>query len=156
MWAAFFVPACAGRPKQIYMLPIIAFMAGTAFAVHGTFADPMVLAQKVAPPETPAEMRTLLSEYFEDAPVMVEIAGCESHFRHFGSNGEVLRGEKVRADVGVMQINTRYHLEDATELGMDLMSFEGNLAYAMHLYETQGTKPWNASRACWGKLALAK
>jgi len=27
----------------------------------------------------------------------------------------------------------------------------GNMAYARHLYETQGTRPWNASAPCWAQ-----
>jgi len=82
---------------------------------------------------------------------MAEIARCESQFRHTLSNGSVLRGEVDSADTGVMQINYRYHGEDAQELGLNLQSFGDNLEYARYLYERQGTKPWNASSACWGR-----
>ena len=43
------------------------------------------------------------------------------------------------ADTGVMQINKRYHLSKANSLNMDLDIIYGNMAYARHLYETQGT-----------------
>ncbi len=82
---------------------------------------------------------------------MVEIARCESGFRHYNSDGSVLRGFVNRSDVGVMQINKFYHGDRADQLGLDIFSREGNLAYAMYLYEKQGTTPWLASGACWGQ-----
>ncbi len=88
-------------------------------------------------------------EYFSDIPIMVEIARCESTFRHRLSNGEVLRGYVDGADTGVMQINLRYHQQTADRLGLDLEDIYDNMAYARHLYERQGTQPWNASAPCW-------
>lgn len=93
--------------------------------------------------------------YFSDIPIMTEIAECESKFRHFDHNGNVLRGEKNRRDVGVMQINEDYHLETALELGIDLYTLEGNLAYARELHDRYGTKPWKYSKRCWGGMVLA-
>ncbi len=90
-------------------------------------------------------------EYFKDIPVMVQIARCESTFRHTLADGTVLRGVVDKADTGVMQINTRYHAATAEKLGLDLFELEDNMAYARHLYETQGTKPWKASAPCWDK-----
>lgn len=88
--------------------------------------------------------------YFSDIPVMAEIAKCESRFRHYGSDGEVLRGEQVSKDRGVMQINEYYHLEDSQRLGFNIYTLEGNVAYARYLYEKQGTRPWRPSAKCWG------
>ena len=96
-------------------------------------------------------------EYFKDIPVMIQIARCESHFRHTLADGSVLQGRVDSADTGVMQINKRYHLSEAQKLGLDLTELGDNMAYARHLYEKQGTQPWSASAACWnGNLALAK
>lgn len=82
---------------------------------------------------------------------MIQIARCESTFRHALPDGTVLKGVVDNADTGVMQINKRYHSEAAKALGYDLNKLEDNLAYARHLYETQGTQPWSASAPCWGK-----
>lgn len=90
-----------------------------------------------------------VKNFFADAPVMVEIARCESSFRHFDGDGTVLRGVVNNSDVGVMQINKYYHEARATELGLDLHSKEGNMMYAMYLYEKEGTNPWSASQSCW-------
>ena len=95
-------------------------------------------------------------EYFKDIPVMIQIARCESHFRHTLADGTILHGVVDSADTGVMQINARYHAKAAAAMGISLDDLTGNMAYARHLYETQGTAPWNASSACWGKtLAIS-
>lgn len=82
---------------------------------------------------------------------MIAIASCESEFRQWGSDGKVLTGRENSADKGVFQINTYYHLEDSQKMGFDITTLEGNMAYARHLYETQGTAPWNWSKPRWSK-----
>lgn len=98
--------------------------------------------------------------YFSDIPILAEVARCESEFRHTDKTGKVLRGTKDPRDVGVMQINEHYHLKKSKELGYDIHSIEGNVAYARYLYEGnedlgkngEGAKPWMASSACWAKV----
>jgi hypothetical protein len=84
---------------------------------------------------------------------MANIAWCESKFRHNGSSG-VIRGQINRSDLGVMQINEYYHADTASKLGINIHSLSGNLAYARYLYEREGTRPWNSSKHCWGRLAV--
>lgn len=93
-----------------------------------------------------------INDYFADVPILAKIAGCESHYRHFNSKGNVLRGEKNSYDRGVMQINILYHAEDAEELGLDVHNLDDNVKYARYLYEKQGAKPWMSSSACWAKF----
>ncbi len=80
---------------------------------------------------------------------MIQIARCESTFRHTLADGTVLKGKKDPADTGVMQINMRYHGEKAKELGLNLYDINDNMEYARDLYMRQGTKPWAPSKACW-------
>lgn len=94
-------------------------------------------------------------EYWHDIPIMAEVARCESHFRHFDKNGDIIRGEVNKKDVGVMQINEYYHRDTAKKMDMDLYTLEGNLEYARYLYEKEGTAPWSASRSCWNEQHLA-
>lgn len=96
-----------------------------------------------------------LKKNFADTPILVEIARCESEFRQFDKNGNLIRGRVDNADVGVMQINERYHLEDSKKLGFNIHTIEGNVAYAKYLYEKSGSRPWNASQPCWGKTVVA-
>lgn len=87
--------------------------------------------------------------FFEGYPDLARIAFCESAYRHNTPEGDVLRGYVDKRDVGIMQINEHYHGQTAEELGYDIYTIRGNLAYARYLYEKQGSRPWNASKACW-------
>lgn len=99
--------------------------------------------------EQVSNTESAVREYFHDVPVMAEIARCESGFRHTLSDGSILRGRVDSADTGVMQINKRYHQTTATAMGLNLDNIYDNMAYARHLYETQGLRPWNSSAPCW-------
>ena len=90
-------------------------------------------------------------EYFSDIPVLIQVARCESQFRHTLEDGSVLRGKVDSRDTGVMQINAGYHKATALKLGLDLENFSDNMAYARYLYHQQGTKPWSASASCWNR-----
>ncbi|HVT75295.1 MAG TPA: hypothetical protein VHD69_02700 [Candidatus Paceibacterota bacterium] len=90
-------------------------------------------------------------DYFKDTPILAEVARCESTFRQFGSDGNVIRGKVNKNDVGVMQINTYYHEDTAESLGLDIYTIDGNLAYGKHLYEKFGLDPWKSSSKCWKK-----
>ncbi len=96
------------------------------------------------------ETERIVRTYFNDIPIMAEIARCESTFRHTLADGSILQGRVDPADTGVMQINKRYHLASATTLGLNLDDIYDNMAYARHLYERQGVQPWSASQPCWG------
>ena len=97
-----------------------------------------------------------LKEYFSDTPILVDIARCESEFRQFDTNGNLIRGKVDRDDVGVMQINERYHLETAKKLGYEIHTVEGNIGYAKYLYGKFGLEPWSASKPCWSKTLAMK
>jgi hypothetical protein len=90
---------------------------------------------------------------------MQKIAYCESRNRQFDKDGTTLRGVVNSRDVGIFQVNEKYHLGDSKKMGINIHTVDGNMEYARHLYESQGTRPWNSSRPCWGKyetLALNK
>lgn len=103
------------------------------------------------------EIDTLMStekyvrQYFSDIPIMIQIARCESTFRQLDQDGDIHRGRVNHADVGVMQINEFYHLDQAENKDLNIYTLEGNVAYARDLYERQGTQPWISSKPCWGK-----
>jgi hypothetical protein len=98
---------------------------------------------------------SVVREYFQDIPVMIEVARCESGFRHSLGDGSVLTGRVDSADTGVMQINKRYHLSTATAMDLNLDNIHDNMAYARHLYETQGIQPWRSSAHCWNNTLAA-
>ena len=103
----------------------------------------------------PKVVQAYVRNEFADDPILVEVARCESTFRQYDSNGAVIRGKANRADVGVMQINEKYHAEKAIQLGYDIYSTQGNVAYAKYLYKESGTQPWSASGPCWSKAVTA-
>lgn len=117
------------------------------------FSGSTVVATEIATPiisvaDNPITLETYVRDYFADNPVLAEIAKCESRFRHYDAYG-ILRGDYDRNDIGVMQINERYHAERAKKLGFDIKTLEGNLGYAKWLYEKEGLQPWASSGRCW-------
>jgi hypothetical protein len=116
-------------------------------------ASSAVLADS-APSNVSAKISTVetyVRSYFKSMPILAEVARCESQFRQFNKDGEVLRGREVRQDVGVMQVNEFFHKDTAEKLGYDIYTLDGNLGYAKWLYQHQGTQPWQASAPCWDK-----
>jgi hypothetical protein len=91
----------------------------------------------------------LVKKEFQDIPILIKIAKCESQNRQFDKNGEVLRGVQNPLDRGLFQINEYYHLEASKRLGMDIYTLKGNMDYARYLYEQSGTSSWEASEYCW-------
>jgi hypothetical protein len=113
-----------------------------------------VSLEESADPESIAPITTVkdvVKDYFKDIPVLAKVAECESQFRQVDENGGVLRGVKNPFDVGVMQINEKYHLDRSEEMNMNIYSLDGNLEYARTLYNESGTAPWSSSKACWSK-----
>ena len=100
------------------------------------------------------DIESKVKAYFSGNPVMQKIAYCESRNRQFDSNGSIMRGVVNDKDVGIFQINEKYHLSDSKKMGIDIYTVEGNMKYAKYLYENQGTAPWNSSRPCWGNTEV--
>lgn len=95
-------------------------------------------------------------DFYKETPELAQVAFCESTYRQYDEEGNVLRGKVTPKDVGVMQINETFHSTKAEELGYDIHTLEGNLAYAKWLYEKEGLDPWKSSSKCWNKrIAMA-
>ena len=141
-------------------IPGAAVVSSTQAAVGGTRAtvasnDAVNRSQKeTSNPNNGIESST--REYFQDVPLMAEIAKCESRFRQFEKDGSTFRGIVNNKDVGVMQINEYYHLKRAKKLGIDIYTVEGNLKYGRLLYSEEGSDPWSSSAPCWMKSDVAK
>lgn len=123
--------------------------AAPSETAYGQIVNTVVIEETASSASLDTER--IVRSYFRDIPVMIEIARCESTFRHTLENGSVLQGVVDPADTGVMQINKRYHEKTAATMKLNLDDIYHNMAYARHLYETQGTRPWNASAPCWGQ-----
>ena len=142
-------------------------MVSTGGVLNNSTAPEVVVYGQITTPATTTPEEPIATEpvivteegivrsYFEDLPIMVQIAECESNFNHTRSDGSVLRGRIDDDDIGVMQINRRYHGESADKMELDLNDIYDNMTYARVLYNESGTRPWNPSAHCWDKT-LAK
>ena len=86
---------------------------------------------------------------FTDAPIMVIVAKCESRFRQYTDSGNVLYSGYNNGMVGIFQLYASIHQKAALAMGFDITSVDGNIGYAHHLYDSQGTDPWLDSFKCW-------
>ena len=84
-----------------------------------------------------------------DALVARKIAFCESTMRQFDKDGQVVRGIHNPSDIGLFQINEKYHLTRSKGLGYDIYTTEGNVDYALYLLRKEGTRHWYWSKPCW-------
>lgn len=108
-----------------------------------------VMAINVTTTYAKSSTEQAVRKHFASYPVLVSIARCESGFRQFDENGRILKNPNSSA-TGVMQIMSSVHRHAASRLNYDINTLAGNLGYAKHLYKTEGTRPWNPSRHCWG------
>jgi len=86
-------------------------------------------------------------EVFPDAPIMVEVARCESNLNPLADRVTV--DGRIGVDVGLFQIN-QVHLKRLNELGLDRYNLDDNLTYARMLYDANGLRDWFMSKHCWG------
>ena len=117
--------------------------------IEKTIAQAGISEQFMTAPKSPLPKQKL--QTLELPPVFTRIAYCESRDRQFDADGNVLRGTVNSYDVGRYQINTLHWADDASKLGYDLHTEEGNEAMALYIYKKLGTKPWRSSQKCWDK-----
>lgn len=128
-----------------------------AIVVEPQNIAPVIVEEKVKQnPEDFADVESYVRYYFADTPELIDVAFCESTFRHNDTDGNILRGIENSDDVGVMQINEKYHLKTAQDLGINIYKIEGNLEYAKTLHEKMGLTPWKYSKPCWSKKPQTK
>lgn len=139
--------------SSIYGAPTMAAGIDTVSTTTAPGVTPRIEQQTTNKIPTSKELEKIAKAYFKDDPILVDIARCESRFRHLGKDGNILRGEKNKGDLGLMQINEYYHADTAEQLGLDLKSLDGNMAYAKYLYDHEGAQPWISSSKCWRQTA---
>lgn len=106
-------------------------------------------------------IRMRVEEFFlaNDAPEMIPIISCESRFRHYDKDGTPLVNRAGSSAVGVAQIlasthpdpkvltvYNRTHNTDLIAEDFDITTLEGNLGYALVLYEVRGTRDWECAK----------
>lgn len=117
--------------------------------VHAGATKPVIL-EKPNPFIPENEVVRVMSKRLGANHPLIAVARCESGYRQFNGDGTLLRGKQNSQDVGVLQINEKYHLAESKRLGYDIHTLEGNIDYGEYLYNHQGLTPWNWSRHCWG------
>jgi hypothetical protein len=123
---------------KIYCAILITFSMVMLYA-------PTIFAANTVPVVPPqATFEDDVRTYFADLSVMIDIARCESNFRQFTDSGTVFYGGAGQEYIGIFQFARSFHALPATALGFDLATAVGNMQYARHLYETAGTRPWQA------------
>ncbi|HET8574559.1 MAG TPA: hypothetical protein VFM02_00090 [Candidatus Paceibacterota bacterium] len=130
---------------------LLLFVLGALF-----FSPSVVFAENASSSEylSPAAVEQKTEEVFADTPVLINIAHCESGFRQYTTDGQPFHGGAGGQMIGVMQLYGSIHEKAAQALGFDINTLEGNLGYAKHLYEQQGTQPWTSSESCWGGMTV--
>lgn len=113
------------------------------------------LVQSDIQEERKKEVEALIDQYGDHIPhaqkmVLSAISLCESEYRQFDKEGNVLFSEAGTPDKGAFQIN-KVHWPRALELGIDLDTLEGNTQFAVLLFTEQGSGPWYPSQDCWDK-----
>jgi hypothetical protein len=111
----------------------------------------------------PTYVEKMAREIFADTPIMISVCRCESHFRHYLSDGRLNvnqkkeRGKRVSSASGACQILYRSHFADwSQEPETNITTVEGNLRHARRMYLTQGTTPWASTQSCWGSKTAKK
>jgi len=85
---------------------------------------------------------------FLDAPIMLEVARCESQYKITAHNTTL--NTDGTTDGGIFQLNS-VHDEELATLGLNKFDPEDNIKFARILYDRKGLQPWKSSRDCWGK-----
>ena len=106
-------------------------------------------------------IKTRTIQFLEDnnAERLIPIIKCESQFRHYEPDGEVLKNTEGSSAIGVAQILSSMHPDpkiiyrynkrnnlDLTVEDFDLTTFEGNIGYALVLYKVRGVQDWECRK----------
>jgi hypothetical protein len=138
----------------IQSLVTVAIMALVDYGSEKTSAQ-VVYANTT---QTVSVMPTDISSF----PILQKIADCESGIRkangkavpnsatQYDKNGQVLTNPNTNSvDIGIMQINLLKWGSQATKLGYDLSTKQGNEEMGLWIYENRGTGDWYSSQSCW-------
>lgn len=103
--------------------------------------EPVNTVAELEPDLTNVEyVKQEILKVFPDAPIMVEVARCESNLNP--------KADRNGIDGGLFQIN-QIHSKELEKFGLDRYDLHDNLAYARMLYDQSGLGPWYMSKHCW-------
>ncbi len=119
-----FMLATAAMPMTLDASTIIAPASTSTESLTSTDTK-----SATTPSISPKDFKTLegyVRAYYKDTPELAEIAKCESNFRQYDADGNVLKGTVDKDDIGIMQINKYYNGNNAEKLGYDIYTIGGN------------------------------
>lgn len=151
-----------------YVLLAVCLSGSIAVFSFYIFDVSQVFAQQQAAPivmrlDPNIGIKPYVTEFFTDngAEEMLPIIACESNFKHFGKDREVLRNRQGSSAVGIAQIMSSLHPDpkivaqynkkhntDLVPEDFDVTTLEGNMRYALVLYKVRGVRDWE----CAGKV----
>jgi len=133
---------------------ILGFYSVTSYIARANAPIPVKLDPNIG-------VRTYVTEFFTDnnAQAMLPIIKCESEFKHYNDDGTTLANREGSSAVGVAQILASQHPDPKiiyrynkrfdtglTVEDFDVTTLEGNIGYALILYEIRGTRDWECSK----------
>ena len=113
-------------------------------------AAPRAYADIVKPPKTTNEILNAIADC-ESGERKADGTAVEGSAKQFYADGKVVKNfnKNKTVDIGKYQINTM-HIVTAVRMDIDIMTEEGNHAFAEFLYKKNGTSDWSASKSCHG------
>ena len=118
----------------------------------------LVATSAAASPNAGLEAMTKQKLNEAHASALIPVVACESGFRQYRENGNLLRNPTVKDVVGIMQLREKFHPDPAvlseynSEHGtnyrrndFDLEDPEENVDYGIILYKVEGLDPWDCA-----------
>lgn len=100
-----------------------------------------------------SSIKQTIIAFFPNAPIMVQVAKCESELRHRTKSGALLPNQGGGSARGTFQVLMRIHAPEMRKMGLNPDNDRDYMVYVKHLYDTFGLTPWQPSRHCWGANA---
>lgn len=140
-------------------LVFVVATGGAVLFVHASVPEPLPKIAVAIDPNL--GVRSKVEAFFIDneAPEMLPIIACESDFKHYHSDGSVLKNRTGSSATGVAQILASKHPDpmalkrfnqkfdtNLTLDTLDITKLEHNLGYALVLYELRGTRDWECAQ----------
>jgi hypothetical protein len=149
-----FIRFCIKATKVTIFLILVTYaFIQVGFILNDAYGTTQASATATSTAATSTPMtKSTWHEIYENypfPPFLQRICKAEHSGGHFDKNGQVIINPTM--DMGECQINVPIHGKTATEMGYNLAVKEDNREFALYLFLTEGTKPWNSSKARWDK-----
>jgi len=148
---------------HLLLFLIFSVLVSTGFVVHQTIASyrESMQASTAISLDPNIGVKPYVEEFFTQngAKEMLSVIKCESGFKQFDRQGEVLKNKEGSSAVGIAQILASKHPDqkvldqynkqnntDLTARDFDITTLKGNVGYALILYKVRGTRDWECAK----------